>query len=89
MKNKDKLKKEYDLKIKEYNKHNELYYDKSDPLISDAEYDFLKKDILQLENKYKFLKNNSSPAKNIGHKPSKSFEKFKHKVPMLSLSNAF
>ena len=87
--NKDKIKKEYDLKIKEYNKHNELYYDKSDPLISDAEYDFLKKDILELENKYKFLKKNSSPAKNIGHKPSKSFEKFKHKVPMLSLSNAF
>ena len=49
----------------------------------------LKKEILDLEKKYKFLKNKNSPSKIVGYKPSKSFEKYKHKVPMLSLSNAF
>ena len=49
----------------------------------------LKNEIIDLEKKYNFLKNKNSPSKNVGFKPSKSFEKYKHKVPMLSLSNAF
>ena len=46
-------------------------------------------EIIDLENKYKFLKSKKSPSTSIGYKPSKSFEKYKHKVQMLSLSNAF
>ncbi len=83
------IKNKYNLKIKEFNKHNRLYYDKSKPIITDAEYDRLKSQIIELEKKYKYLKNNSSPNLQVGFKPSKSFEKFKHKEPMLSLSNAF
>ena len=45
--------------------------------------------ILELEGKYSFLNNKDSPSKNIGFKPSKIFQKQKHKVPMLSLSNIF
>ena len=81
--------KNYNYKLKELFNHNKLYYDKSKPIISDSKYDKLKYDILELENKYKFLKNNKSPDKVVGYKPSRSFEKYKHKVPMLSLSNAF
>ena len=81
--------KNYNYKLKELLNHNKLYYDKSKPIISDSKYDKLKYDILELENKYKFLKNNKSPDKVVGYKPSRSFEKYKHKVPMLSLSNAF
>ena len=87
--NNKEIKKKYLLKVKELITHNKAYYDKSDPLISDKEYDQLKIEIIDLENKYNFLKNKKSPSVNVGYKPSKSFEKFSHKVPMLSLSNAF
>ena len=86
---KEEIKKKYNSKIEEVIKHNKLYYDKSSPVISDTQYDKLKKEILDLEIKYKFLKSKKSPSKTIGFKPSKSFQKYKHKVPMLSLSNAF
>ena len=83
------IKKEYQDKIKKLEKHNELYYSKDKPLISDKEYDDLKFSILELEKKYKFLNDKSSPSKNVGFKPSKNFQKQEHKVPMLSLSNIF
>ncbi len=76
-------------KIKKLKSHNFHYYEKSNPKISDLEYDNLKKEILELEKNYKFLKSKESPSLNVGFKPSKNFRKYKHKVPMLSLSNAF
>ena len=79
----------YKRKIKEFQKHNKLYYDKSAPAISDREFDELKADIINLEKKYSFLRSTKSPSDSVGFKPSKNFEKFKHKVQMLSLSNAF
>ncbi len=79
----------YKKKIKEFQKHNKLYYDKSTPAISDREFDELKADIINLEKKYSFLRSTKSPTDTIGFKPSKNFEKFKHKEQMLSLSNAF
>jgi DNA ligase (NAD+) len=69
--------------------HNKLYYNKNNPEISDEDYDKLKKDIIELENQYKFLNNKDSPSQSVGFKPSKNFKKIKHKVPMLSLGNAF
>ena len=81
--------KKYNQKIKEYVKHNKLYFEDSNPILSDSDYDLLKIDILNLEKKYSFLNNKNSPSKNVGFYPSKKFEKFKHKVQMLSLSNAF
>ena len=87
--NKDQIKKKYNLKVKELTKHNRLYYQKSKPIITDAKYDDLKKEIIDLEIKYEYLKNNNSPNLKVGFEPSKSFQKFKHKMPMLSLSNAF
>ena len=83
------VKENYNKKIKEFEKHNKLYYDKSFPSIPDSEFDKLKKEILDLEKKYPSLKSNKSPSRTVGFKPSKNFKKFKHKVQMLSLSNAF
>jgi len=83
------IKKIYSKKIQEYKKNSKFYYVDSNPKISDSEFDILKKEILDLEVKYLFLKSKDSPSNSIGHKPSKNFEKIKHKIPMLSLSNAF
>ncbi len=91
MKNKDnlKLKEDYLKKIKLINKYNEYYYSKSKPLVDDSTYDKIKYEILNLEKKYPFLKNNESPSLKVGFKPSKNFKKVDHKIPMLSLGNAF
>ena len=87
--NKKKLQSQYKKKIEKINRLNKLYFNESNPAATDAEYDELKKEIIFLENKYDFLKFENSPSKKVGYKPSKSFEKALHKVPMLSLSNAF
>jgi DNA ligase (NAD+) len=84
-----KVKIEYLKKINLIQLHNKNYYDKNKPLISDYEFDLLKKNVVDLENKYKFLKSKHSPTKSVGFKPSKNFYKVKHKIPMLSLGNAF
>ena len=76
-------------KIKLLQKYNKYYYDKENPIVTDQEYDFLKKEIIDLESLYSFLKNEQSPSKIVGFKPSKNFKKIKHKIPMLSLGNAF
>jgi len=86
---KDKIKKKYNSKLNELINHNKLYYNESKPIVSDKEYDDLKNEILELEKRYNYLKNNNNSNIPVGYKPSKSFEKFKHKIPMLSLSNAF
>jgi len=84
----NELKKKYQTKLKELNKHNKLYYDDSKPTLSDADFDILKKETLDLESKYNFFKKKDSPSIAVGHKPSKNFVKSKHRVRMLSLSNA-
>ena len=89
MKNRNLIKKEYLTKIKELKEHNQHYYEKSKPKISDAEYDKLKQEINELEKEYSYLKDKSSPSLLVGAKPSKNFLKSKHRVKMLSLSNAF
>ena len=83
------IRKDYKKKIKLLNKYNRKYFDENISEISDSEYDKLKKEIIDLEKKNKFLKSKDSPSNLIGYKPSKNFKKIFHKVPMLSLSNVF
>ena len=83
------IKNEYLKKIKLLHKYNKAYFDESKSLITDQKFDILKKKILELERKYNFLKHKNSPSKTLGFKPSKNFKKTKHRVPMLSLANAF
>ena len=86
---KKEIEKIYQNKIELINDYNKFYYNKNSPKVSDKEYDELKKEILFLEDKYKFLKSKESPSKIVGYKPSKNFKKALHRVPMLSLANAF
>ncbi len=87
--NKDLIKKKYKKKIRSFIYYNQKYYNENKSEITDNEYDELKKDIIELEKKYNFLKSKDSPTTTIGYKPSKNFKKALHKVPMLSLANAF
>ena len=86
---KKKIEKQYNLKIKELVRLNRFYYEQSKPVVKDEEYDELKEEILTLEKQHKFLKSKNSPSKIVGYKPAKTFKKVLHKVPMLSLANAF
>ena len=86
---KKKIEKDYFEKINLIENYNKNYYDLSSPLVADNIYDELKREILDLEKRYFFLKSEKSPSKNVGFKPSKNFKKFTHRTPMLSLSNAF
>ena len=85
----EKIKKNYLKKIKKFKNYNKSYYENSKPEVNDGTFDRLKTEILDLENKYSFLKDSYSPSKTVGFQPSKNFQKVKHKVPMLSLANAF
>ena len=85
----EKILKQYKEKIRDLLKHNELYFNDDNPKISDSEYDKLKTEILILEKKYSFISKLALSKKIVGSKPSNKFEKIKHLLPMLSLSNAF
>ena len=87
--NKKKIENQYITKIKLISEYDKFYYDKSKPKVSDKQYDDLKKKILIIESKYPFLSSENSPSKIVGFKPSKNFQKIPHKIPMLSLANAF
>ena len=86
---KKEIEKVYIKKINELKKYDKAYFKHDDPLISDKDYDEAKREILNLEKKYKYLKDENSPSKKIGYKPSDKFKKVAHGVPMLSLANAF
>ncbi len=86
--NKKKIIGTYKKNITLLKKHNKLYFEKDSPEISDAKYDILKKEILESEYKFPFLKD-LNLNNIIGSPPSNKFEKIKHLKPMLSLSNAF
>ncbi len=83
------IKKEYLKKIELLNNYNQKYFNENKSIISDSSYDKLKKEIISLEKNYSFLDHKYSPTKTVGHKPSRYFKKIAHRVPMLSLGNAF
>lgn len=74
---------------KALNHHSELYYNQDAPEISDMEYDKLMNELQSIEAKYPEFKRADSPTSRVGGKPLDKFEQYKHKNPMLSLSNVF
>ena len=89
MKNQEKIKNLYKEKVKKLFDFNRAYFEKDNPIVSDLEFDSLKKELVQLAKKYPFLKKVKNLNNLVGFKPSAKFEKVKHSKPMLSLSNAF
>ena len=70
-------------------KHDYNYYVLAQPIVSDAEYDKLVKELEQLEKENPHLITNDSPTQRVGKDLTKEFRPVKHKVPMLSLSNTY
>jgi DNA ligase (NAD+) len=71
------------------NYHNKQYYVYDNPVISDAEYDKLMRELEELERKFPELVTPDSPTQRVGGEPLPYFTQVVHRVPMMSLSNAF
>lgn len=69
--------------------HNRRYYVLDDPEVSDAEYDSLFHELVELERKYAELRHPDSPTQRVGAPPLPEFAEVRHRAPMLSLGNAF
>ncbi|MDX6805583.1 NAD-dependent DNA ligase LigA [Terrihabitans rhizophilus] len=69
--------------------HDRRYYEQDAPAISDAEYDALRRRLIEIEAQYPELVTPDSPTQRVSGAPSEKFAKSRHGVPMLSLENAF
>jgi len=84
----EKIKAEIEHLRAEINRHNELYYQKSAPEISDYEFDQLLEKLKKLEQEYPQFVTPDSPTQRVGGK-AEGFKPFYHKVPMMSLENSY
>ena len=69
--------------------HNERYYQKDAPTVSDAAYDALRPRLEAIEAKFPHPRTTDLPTQKVGAAPARGFAKVQHAVPMLSLDNAF
>ncbi len=69
--------------------HDHLYYVLDSPEITDAEYDLLYRELVKLETAHPGLATPDSPTQRVGGAPLDKFEQVTHRIPMLSLENAF
>jgi DNA ligase (NAD+) len=70
-------------------RHDQAYHERDAPMISDAEYDALRKRNTALEAQFPHLIRADSPSRRVGYKPQSAFAKHRHRAPMLSLGNVF
>jgi len=75
--------------VKSISEHNHQYYVLDEPQITDLEYDRLFQFLLKLEQQYPQWASSISPSRRVGAKPLNAFTSVQHKIPMLSLDNAF
>ena len=69
--------------------HNEQYFDRDAPVISDSRYDALMQELRALEAAHPECRAGNSPTQRVGGSPSDRFPQVQHPIPMLSLANAF
>jgi len=74
---------------REINSHNHSYYALDAPIASDAQYDALMQELARLEGENPELLTAESPTQRVGVAPAEGFTQVQHRLPMLSLANAF
>ncbi len=74
---------------REINYHNHRYYVLDAPVVEDAEYDALMRELRSIEAEHPELVTPESPTQRVGAAPADAFTQVQHSQPMLSLSNAF
>ena len=74
---------------RELHEHNYKYYVLNQPTISDQDFDFLMKELQELEARHPELDDPNSPSQRVGSDLNQEFQQVKHKRPMLSLSNTY
>ena len=87
--NEEDAKKRITFLSREIKANDSLYYQDDNPVLSDAEYDVLRQELIALETEFPHLIAKDSPTQSVGVKPSGKFGKITHSVAMLSLDNAF
>jgi DNA ligase (NAD+) len=70
-------------------RHDRAYHQQDAPLITDADYDALRRRNAEIEAQFPHLVREDSPSRRVGAPPAGAFGKVRHRVPMLSLDNAF
>ncbi|MCL5036028.1 MAG: NAD-dependent DNA ligase LigA [Chloroflexi bacterium] len=85
----EKIRKEIEGLRDEINRNNYLYYVKDSPGITDEEYDRLLRKLEDLEKQYPEFDSDDSPTRKVGAPPVEEFGVVEHRIPMLSLQNAF
>lgn len=85
----DQAKREHNALAAEVEHHRTLYYEAAAPEISDGDYDLLERRLGLIEARFPELVSAASPTQTVGAAPSAGFRQLTHRVPMLSLDNAF
>lgn len=75
--------------VREIEVHNHLYHVLDNPEVSDAKYDTLMRELLELEERHPELRSPDSPTQRVGAPPLETLGTVRHSLPMLSLDNAF
>ncbi len=73
----------------EIDRHNELYYTRAAPEISDRDFDALLRELIDLEQAHPELRTPDSPTQRVGGEPVEGFEQVEHDPPMMSLDNTY
>ena len=86
---KDDAKARYDVLVADIHRHDALYHRHDNPEITDAVYDALRRELIEVEEKYPEFVDENSPSKTVGAPVAEGFSKITHARAMLSLGNAF
>jgi DNA ligase (NAD+) len=85
----DELKRRTEQLRSEINYHNYRYYVLDSPVVSDAEYDRLFRELQEIEAAHPELVTHDSPTQRVGARPQAEFGEVRHTIPMISIDNAF